>query len=143
MRHPLLTILAIAAAATGVACVGKSTLTTGPSNALIYAVLYGNVVTADSAFDLRVNGRAYADSASAIANANADTVGTFTIGLSGTTSYFQPLYLKVPRVLYITLAGSAVVGTTEVTDTVRAIRVRFDSVGGGPHDSLEVDLTLH
>jgi hypothetical protein len=143
MRHPLLTILAFAAAATGVACLGKSTLATGPSGALIYAVLYGNVVTADSAFDLRITGQAYADSASAIADAKADTLGTFRIALSGTTSYFEPLYVKVPRVLYITLEGSAIVGSTEVNDTVRAIRVRFDSVGGGPHDSLEVDLPLH
>jgi hypothetical protein len=143
MRHPLLTILVFAAAATGVACVGKSTVATGPSGALVYAVLYGNVVTADSAFDLRVTGQAYADSASAIADANADTLGTFRIPLSGTTFYFQPLYVKVPRVVYITLEGSAVVGSIEVKDTVRAVRVRFDSLGGGPHDSLEVDLTLH
>jgi hypothetical protein len=143
MRHPLLTIVAIAAAAAGVACVGASTLATGPSNALIYAVLYGNVATPGNAFDVQVTGQAYVDSASAIADLKADTVGTFTVSLSGTSSYFRPLYLKAPKVLYITVMGSAVVDTTEVNDTVRAIRVRFDSVGGGPHDSLEVDLTLH
>ena len=142
IRSSWSTLAAFAAAATAVACVGSSSVTNSQQGAFPYAILYGTVITSDSAFDVTIGFEAFVDSADALAGTNVFGVVP-AAGLSGTDSYLQTLVTTQPRVLYVNVSAGAVIGTKEVTDTVKAIRVRFDTLGGGPHDSVQVNVPLH
>lgn len=142
MRRPLLTLLAFAITAATVACLGKSSATGSTQSAVSYAILFGHVNAPPASTSVTVSGQAYVDSSHAVSK--LDVVGTFGPAMvDGGNNYFEPLALTRPTVLYMNVEGVAINGTHELTDTVHAIRVRLDSIGGGPHDSLQVNLTLH
>ena len=142
MRRPLLTLAAFAITAGSAACLGKSSPTGATQSAVSYAILYGHVNAPPSAISVTVSGQAYPDSSHAASH--LDAIGTFgPLMVDASNNYIEPLALTVPTVLYMNIEGVAINGTHELTDTVHAIRVRLDSIGGGPHDSLHINLTVH
>lgn len=118
---------------------------TGPAPQPIYAVLYGHVAAPTGRSSISIEGRLYNDSLSAVAFAKGTGyVGGFMISADGSNNYIQPLAVASSGVYYMTVyaLGQGTTGVVYSTDTAYAVKFRFDSIGGGPHDSIAVNLNL-
>lgn len=134
----ILTGAAIAACSVGT---GPS----GPQRETPYAVLYGHVTAPLLTRSITVMMAAYDDSAHAIKGGDtAGYAGNFTQPADTANNFiaFVPASPPGSYFLNIVASGQGSTGYVLSTDTVRALRVRFDSLTGGPHDSLMVNLTL-
>lgn len=134
----MLTGVAIAACSVG-------TAPSGPQPETPYAVLYGHVSAPRLTHSISVVMVAYDDSAHAIKGGDtAGYAGNFT-QLADTANNFIAFVPASPPGSYfldIVATGQGPTGYVSSTDTVRALRVQFDSLTGGRHDSLQVNLTL-
>jgi hypothetical protein len=88
---------------------------------------------------------AYLDSAHAVAGGDTSGyAGNFSQAVDTADNYTAVIPASPPGTYFlnITATGQGHAGYVSSTDTVRALRVRFDSATGGPHDSVAVSLTL-
>ena len=148
-RHPraraavVFGTLAIATLVTGCDLPGS---TTGNGPQPIYAVLYGHVTAPAGRSQVTIEGRAYSDSVDAAGfGTGSGYVGGFSVVADASTNnYSTNLVAASSGTLFLTVLalGQTSSGLVYSTDTARALRVRFDSIGGGPHDSIAVNLTL-
>ncbi len=120
--------------------------TTGNGPQPIYAVLYGHVSAPAGRSQVMVEGRAYTDSIDALGfgTGTGYVGGLSVVADASTNNYSTDLVAASSGVLFLTILaeGQTSNGLVFSTDTARAVRFRFDSVGGGPHDSVAVNLTL-
>jgi hypothetical protein len=118
---------------------------TGVAPQPIYAVLYGHVTAPTGRTEINLEGRVYNDSLSAVAFAKGTGyVGGFSMETDGSNNYITFLAVSTSGTYYITelALGQGTTGVVYSTDTAYAVRFRFDSLGGGPHDSIAVNLNL-
>jgi hypothetical protein len=111
----------------------------------IYAVLYGHVTAPKSRTNVTIEGRAYTDSLDALAfGSTAGYVGGFTFQADTGDNFNQTLLVANSGVYFLTVLayGQGPNGLEYSSDTAYAVHVRFDSVGGGPHDSVAINLNL-
>jgi len=104
-----------------------------------YAVLFGHVTISTNSTDIQIFGEAYLDSANALSR---DSIfgGFNNLAVNDSNNYITVVSSPTPRKVYFNL--QAVSFRPAETDSVSAIPVRLDSLGGGPHDSVEVNFTL-
>jgi hypothetical protein len=127
----------------------------GPTEAAIYAVLYGHVTAPLGRSSITLTGRVYSDSADALAFGSTNgylgpipaIVPDSTKNLNNQTIAYFNEYLRGANtaVIYLSVLaqGQGNAGIVYSTDTAFAIRMRVDSVGGTlGHDSAGVYLTL-
>jgi hypothetical protein len=117
----------------------------GPQHETPYAVLYGHVTAPRLTHSITVIMAAYDDSTHAImGGTTAGYAGNFA-QLADTANNFIAFVPASPPGSYflnIVATGQGATGYVSSTDTVRALRVQFDSATGGRHDSLMVNFTL-
>lgn len=139
-------IAAIAAATLLTAC-STATQPSGPVPAIIYGQLYGHITAPAGRTHVTIQGRAYGDSADALAFAPINGVlGAISIIVpSDSTNYSTQVQSGITQVVYLTLfaQGQVTSGVENSTDTARALRIRLDSLGGTlGHDSIAANFTL-
>jgi hypothetical protein len=145
MRRSALLPVAILLAGSFAAC-STSTPSTGPNHQIAYAVLYGHVSAPAQTIQITVGGVAYTDSLKALAQDNSAYFGGISSGVDSLGDY--TLFINPadgnPRTLWVNMlaTGQGHTGYLSSTDTVRALRVHLDTLGGAPHDSLPVSFTL-
>ncbi len=142
--HRLCTTLGILAAAVTVACVDSAT-PSGPQNQQPYAVIYGHIGAPKFTINTTVYIVAFGDSAQAIADGTAGFLGSFPQGVDTANNYVAAVPANAPGTYYMDVwaTGQGRSGFVSSLDTIRAIRVHFDSIGGTmPHDSVMVNDTL-
>jgi hypothetical protein len=143
VRRSWLSLSAFASAVAITACVGGGNTTT-PSRAAVYAILFGHVTTPTGTVKILVKGQAYIDSAKALAGHTDSAFGSFGPNtITGSGDYLFSLFTRDTVTLWFNVEGQGTHGSGAVFDTVHAVRVRFDSLGGGRHDSVAVNLNLH
>jgi hypothetical protein len=142
--HRLCTTLGILAAAVTVACADTSP-PSGPQNQTPYAVVYGHIGAPVFTTNITVYIVAYSDSAQAVAGGSAGFDGSFAESVDTANDYIAPVPSTAPGTYYLDVlaTGQGRSGFVSSIDTIRAIRVHFDSIGGTmPHDSVMVDDSL-
>jgi hypothetical protein len=122
------------------ACAASQPTGTNTPLNLPYAVVFGHVSTTNNSTSVLVNGEAYLDSADALSR--SQPFGGFNaISVDTGGNYATAIFSQVPRKVYFDII--AVSARPSGADTVRAIPVQLDSLGGTPpHDSVEVDFHL-
>jgi hypothetical protein len=113
-----------------------------------YAVIYGRIGAPAETANIDIIVTAYKDSAEAVRDSNAgvtaaDQVELETSGVqpSDTSNTFVAFVVaKTPGTYFVNVfaTGQGSHGFVSSVDTVRALPVMFDSLGGGPHDSIAV-----
>jgi hypothetical protein len=138
----LCSVLGIVLAAVGTACLGSTA--EGPQHEIPYAVIYGHIGAPTLTTNIGVLISAYSDSAQALAEASAGFDGSFSQPVDTGNDYVAVVPASAPGTYYLDVlaTGQGHTGYISSLDTIRALRVRFDSVNGGPHDSIEVNDTL-
>lgn len=121
--------------------------TTGNGPQPIYAVIYGHVTAPAGRSQVTIEGRAYTDSVDALGYASTGSGfdGGFSIVADASTNNYNSAIVtgsSGPLWLTVSALGQTASGLVYSTDTARAVRFRFDSIGGGPHDSIAVNLNL-
>jgi len=119
---------------------------TGPNHQIAYAIIYGHVTAPAQTIQINVSGTTYTDSAKALANDNSAYFGGFqraTDSLNNYNVFINPADGN-PRTLWINMVatGQGRTGFLSSTDTIRALRVHLDTLGGQPHDSVPASFTL-
>jgi hypothetical protein len=112
---------------------------TKPLN-LPYGVIYGQATTGNNSTAVLISGQAYLDSASALARDSA--FGGFTpIETDAEGKYITTVVSEVPRKVYFNI--EALSARPAGADTVYAVPVELDSIGGTPpHDSIQINFQL-
>ena len=139
----LCTALGILAAAVAVAC--ADSVPVGPNNQVPYAVIYGHIGAPKLTTNITVYILAYTDSAQALAEASAGFDGSFAQLTDSANNYTAAVPATAPGTYYLDVlaTGQGRTGFLRSTDTVRAIRVHFDSAGGSQRrDSVLVNDSL-
>ena len=132
--------IALVASVMAVAIVGACSLKTppvGPQAETPYAVLYGHVAAPAHTQSISVLISAYVDSAHAIAGGDTSGyAGNFSQAVDTANNYTAVIPASPPGFYFLNVVatGQGRMGFESSTDTVRALRVRFDSAAGGPHD---------
>jgi hypothetical protein len=140
--------LALVSSILMVAIVGACALPNEPAGSvpqIPYAVLYGHISAPTLTQNITVTAAAYFDSVHAIAGGTSSGyAGNFTQAADASDDYTAIIPSQSSGTYYvnITATGQGQMGFVSSTDTIRALRVRFDSATGGPHDSIAVSLTL-
>lgn len=143
MRRLLLVVGAALTAVTTACSLGNPSAPT-QRNAISYAVIYGRIGAPTPTFNINVDISAYKDSASAAGGLSSGYAGGFLEPVDSDNTYLAAVPAAAPATYFLNIiaTGQGKGGYLSSVDTIRALRVRFDSVGGGPHDSLEVDDSL-
>jgi hypothetical protein len=141
MRRILVVAGALLTAATTACSLGNVSAPT--QNAIPYAVIYGRIGAPKSTFNINVDISAYKDSASAVKALSSGFAGAYDQPVDSSL-YIAVVPASSPATYFLNIVatGQGKGGFLSSVDTIRALRVRFDSIGGGPHDSLEVDDSL-
>lgn len=141
MRRLLLVVGTLVTAATTACSLGNPSAPT--QNAIPYAVIYGRIGAPKTTFNITVDISAYKDSASAVHILSSGFAGAFQQPVDSSL-YLAAIPSAVPATYFLNIfaTGQGKGGFLSSVDTIRALRVRFDSIGGGPHDSIEVDDSL-
>ncbi len=136
---PLVTLIVGAAA-----CSLGSSAPSGPQRQYAYAVFYGHVAAETGARNITVSATAYLDSVHAVKAGDTAYFGGFNQVVDSAHNYLTFVQAKHPIVLYFNLiaSGQAHTGYIASKDTIHALRVRLDTLNGGPHDSVAVNLSL-
>lgn len=113
-------------------------------NAIPYAVIYGHVGAPATTLNITVNIAAYTDSASAVGDSSSGYAGAFQQPVDTGNTYLAAVPAAAPATYFLNIfaTGQGRRGFEGSIDTIRALRVRFDTVGGTRHDSIEVDDSL-
>jgi hypothetical protein len=122
------------------ACLG-STTPSGPQAAIPYAVVYGHVGAPLLTTNINVIIWAYTDSAHALAGGDTGTfAGAVSQAVDTANNFVAVIPASAPRVYYLDVlaTGQGRGGFVSSVDTIRGLRARFDSLNGGPHDSIDV-----
>jgi hypothetical protein len=141
-RRPFTLAFAVTTAALA-AALWSCSIPTGSSTQRInqpYAVIYGTVTTGNNATSVLISGQAYPDSASAL---NRDSVagGFNSIVVAANGTYITSVSANAPRKVFFNI--EALNSRPSAADTVFAVRVQLDSLGGTPpHDSVAVNFTF-
>lgn len=117
----------------------------GPQAQTPYAVIYGHVGAPANTINITVMMAAYDDSAHAVAEGSTGYVGSYQVTTDTANDYLAAVPASAPGTFYLDVlaTGQGHGGYLSSIDTIRALRVRFDSIGGTtPHDSIEVDDSL-
>jgi hypothetical protein len=127
---------------TGTACLSNPPTT--PQRANAYAVVYGRVGAPKLTSSIQVYLEAFDDSAHALAGGTTGYLGLFPENVTAADSYYAFIPASVPGTYFLDVSATGIgqKGFVSSVDTVRGVRLRFDSIGGGPHDSVEVDDSL-
>jgi hypothetical protein len=138
-------LVTMAVAAAGLAACSSAPIPTmGP--AVIYGVLYGHVTAPAGRTHVSIQGRAYSDSADALAfGTTTGILGAISIPLpADSTNYNSQLLTNITEVVYLSVFAQGQVSTGVVnSDTLFALRIRLDSLGGAlGHDSVAANFTL-
>jgi hypothetical protein len=139
----LLTVFGVLVTVVATACLG-SVAPPPPQAAIPYAVIYGRIGAPSLTLNIMVVIGAYVDSAAALRDSASGFAGSYQQGVDTDNTYMAVVQAKAPATYYLNVLanGQGRHGYEGSVDTIRALRVRFDSVGGGPHDSIEVDDSL-
>ena len=141
-RRPFTLAFAVTTAALA-AALWSCSIPTGSSTQRInqpYAVIYGTVTTGNNSTSVLISGQAYPDSSSAL---NRDSVagGFNSIVVAANGTYITSVSANAPRKVYFNI--EALNSRPSAADTVFAVRVQLDSLGGTPpHDSVAVNFTF-
>lgn len=141
-RCPVTLAFAVTTAALA-AALWSCSIPTGGSTQRInqpYAVIYGTVTTGNNSTSVLISGQAYPDSSSAL---NRDSVagGFNSIVVAANGTYITSVSANAPRKVYFNI--EALNSRPSAADTVFAVRVQLDSLGGTPpHDSVAVNFTF-
>lgn len=113
-------------------------------NAIPYAVIYGRVGAPLTTIEITVDIAAYKDSASAVGDSSSGYAGAFQQAVDADCTYVAAVPAQTPATYFLNIfaTGQGRRGFEGSVDTIRALRVHFDTVGGAPHDSIEVDDSL-
>ena len=140
----ILTLLAVSVAS---ACLAKGP--SGPTREIPYAVIYGRIGAPKLTRSMNVAIAAYADSQSALKSDTLGLRGGFTqqvdsLTVADSANYYAFLGAVAPATYYLNVwaYGIGQTGYVGSVDTIRALKVRFDSLNGGPHDSVAVNDSL-
>lgn len=132
-------VLACLVAAAGFVGCTSGTQTVNPHN-IAYAVIYGHVTTTNGSTAVLVSGQAYLDSTSALAS---DSLfgGFASVQVDGSGNYSRRVTSPSVQKLYFNVQAAST--SPAGRDSVMAVRVQLDSIGGTPaHDSLRIDFSL-
>ena|SRR5215469_6913470 len=143
--HRLYTILGVLAAGIAVACADNVNPPSGPQHQTPYAVIYGHIGAPKPTLNISVYITAYADSGEALAGGGSGFLGSWTQGVDTANNYIAaiPAAKSGTYFMDVLATGQGKGGYVSSVDTVRAIRVHFDSIGGSaPHDSVMVNDSL-
>jgi hypothetical protein len=136
-------VLGLLLTAAGTACsLGNPS---APSqNAIPYAVIYGRIGAPLTTVEITVDISAYKDSASAVGDSSSGFAGSFQQPVAAESNYVAAVPAQAPATYFLNIfaTGQGRRGFEGSIDTIRALRVHFDTVGGAPHDSIEVDDSL-
>jgi hypothetical protein len=121
-------------------CASQSVTGSSKPLNLPYGVVYGTVTTRNNSTAVLVSGQAYLDSASALRR-DSSFGGFDPIGVDNEGNYVSTIYSAVPRKVYFNLI--ALSARPDSADTVYAVPVQLDSLGGTPpHDSVLINFLL-
>lgn len=136
-------VLGLLLTAAGTACsLGNPS---APSqNATPYAVIYGRIGAPANTIEITVDIAAYKDSASAVGDSSSGYAGGVAQPTDADSTYVAAIPAQAPATYFLNIyaTGQGRRGFVGSVDTIRALRVHFDTVGGAPHDSIEVDDSL-
>lgn len=114
-----------------------------------YAVFWGRIGAPSLTANIAVVITAYQDSAQAVKGGDTGAVGgvdASTTGIGGDTgnTFTAYVYVAKPGTYFVNVfaTGQGHGGFVSSLDTIRALPVLFDSIGGGQHDSVPVYDTL-
>jgi len=130
---------------TGVGAACLKTPTSGPQAQTPYAVVYGHIGASKLTTNITVDILAYVDSAHALAGGDTGGFAGSFVQPADTGNFyvaFIPATAPATYFLDVLATGQGHTGYVSSLDTIRALRVRFDSINGGPHDSIEVNDSL-
>jgi hypothetical protein len=133
-------IFSLLTAGIGTACLTSTA--PGPQAQIPYAVVYGRIGAPIATANIQVIVWAYTDSLHAVEGGDsAGFAGAFDQAVDSTMNYFTAyVEAAAPGTFFLDIfaTGQGHTGYVSSVDTIRAIRARFDTLNGGPHDSIAV-----
>jgi len=114
----------------------------GPTKELPYAVFYGRIGAPKGVIQINVSILAYKDSAHSIAGGDTGSsyAGALLQPAGDSNKFIAFVPAQAPGTYWIDIfaTGQGHTGFEGSVDTIRGLKVRFDSALGGPHDSVSV-----
>ena len=137
-------VIAMLAVAVNTACLASTP--SGPRAQIPYAVIFGHIAAPKPTIQANANFFAYTDSAHALAGGDtAGYAGNFSQQVDDSNNYVAVIPAATPATYYLNMSasGQTAHGFETSVDTFRAVRVHFDTIGGGvPHDSIQINDSL-